>query len=100
MAKKSAAKKAAKKTVRRVPASTRAASAGANPPAAETSMFQVLEPFKFHGAAVKPGEWVEMSDDEAREYQDAGVLGTEPGEVPDADETNTTTDASEAEKAD
>jgi len=60
-----------------------AANAQANP---KTAMFQVLEPFWLGGAVVKPDAFVEMTAAEAQRYQDAGVLGTEPGEVPtDAD---------------
>lgn len=57
---------------------------------ASTAMFEVLTPFKFRGARVIPPAWLELTDDEAKPYQDAGVLGTEPGEVP----TDTDDDAS------
>lgn len=82
-----ATKKAAK-TIRRAPVPRPA------PPAvdqAETALYEVLRPFKFRGGVVKPPAFVEMTADEAREYQEAGVLGTEPGELPapDADDTNT-----------
>lgn len=64
----------------------------ANP---ETALYQVLEPFWLNGATVKPKHtdgapvFIEMSAAEAREYQEAGVLGEEPAEVPD---TNTPDD--------
>lgn len=64
------------------------AAAGATP--AITAMYEVLTPFKFRGARVIPPTWLELTDDEAKPYQDAGVLGTEPGEVP----TDTDDDAS------
>lgn len=57
--------------------------------ATETSMFQVFEPFKYQGVVIKPTDaegnpvFIEMTAAEAEQYQDAGVLGTEAGEVPD-----------------
>ena len=57
----------------------------ANP---ETALYQVLEPFWLNGATVKPTGadgapvFIEMAAGEAQAYQDAGVLGTEPAEVP------------------
>lgn len=50
-----------------------------------TAIWEVLSPFKFRGSVVKPPAWIELSDEEAKLYQAAGVLGTEPGEVPDTD---------------
>ena len=61
----------------------------ANP---ETALYQVLEPFWLNGATVKPKHtdgapvFIEMSAAEAREYQEAGVLGDEPAEVPGSTE--------------
>lgn len=85
VAKKAAAKTAvARQTVVRSAATTQAKQQ-ANP---ETSLFQVLQPFWLNGATVKPTDahgapvFIEMSDAEAKPYQDAGVLDTEPGEVP------------------
>jgi hypothetical protein len=40
--------------------------------------FRVLSPFKYKGNVVKPPEWIRMGWEEARPYQDAGVLGEEP----------------------
>ena len=63
----------------------------ANP---ETALYQVLQPFWLNGATVKPKHtdgapvFIEMSAAEAREYQEAGVLGDEPAEVPDTNETH------------
>lgn len=56
------------------------------PPKADapTALYEVLTPFKFRDTIVKPPSWIEMTEAEAAEYQDAGVLGTEPGEVPGA----------------
>lgn len=45
--------------------------------------FEVLSPFKFLGVVLKPPVWVEMTSDEATEYQEAGVLGTEASLVTD-----------------
>ncbi|RRU89620.1 hypothetical protein EGJ24_02775 [Stenotrophomonas maltophilia] len=42
--------------------------------------FEVLTPFKFKGHPVKPPAWIEISEDDAANYQDAGVLGSEPAE--------------------
>jgi hypothetical protein len=52
-----------------------------------TAAWEVLSPFKFRGAVVKPPAWIELTAEEAAPYQAAGVLGTEPGEVPDTDES-------------
>lgn len=79
VAKKAASKTAAKKTVVRSTAATQSAI----DKAPETNTFEVLEPFWFGGAVIKPGCFIEMTDAEAVPFQDAGVLGTEPGEVPD-----------------
>jgi hypothetical protein len=38
----------------------------------------VLSPFKHNGVVIKPPAWIEMTWDEAKDYQDAGVLGDEP----------------------
>ncbi|HGM5881351.1 TPA: hypothetical protein ACKP5P_001440 [Stenotrophomonas maltophilia] len=43
-----------------------------------SACFEVLSPFKHNGAVVKPPAWIEMTWDEAEDYQDAGVLGDEP----------------------
>ncbi|HHA2680141.1 hypothetical protein [Stenotrophomonas maltophilia] len=40
--------------------------------------FEVLSPFKHNGVVVKPPAWIEMTWDDAEDYQDAGVLGDEP----------------------
>ncbi|MDN5925041.1 MAG: hypothetical protein L0H70_08590 [Xanthomonadales bacterium] len=37
--------------------------------------YPVLTPFKYGGFVVKPPSFIQMGEDEAREYQDAGVLG-------------------------
>lgn len=82
---KQAGKKAAAPRVVRSAAVTQAQQQ-ANP---ETALYQVLEPFWLNGATVKPKHtdgapvFIEMSAAEAREYQEAGVLGDEPAEVPD-----------------
>lgn len=56
----------------------------------ELAIYEVLTPFKFRGLIVKPPEWIELGANEAKPYQAAGVLGTEPGEVPtDDDESGT-----------
>lgn len=39
--------------------------------------YPVLMPFKFQGAVVKPPVFVQLAADQARQYQDAGVLGGE-----------------------
>lgn len=74
---------------------SQAATAAATQKAPETALYQVLEPFWLNNATVKPTHdgapvWIEMTEAEAAPYQEAGVLGTEPGEVP-----TTNTDASE-----
>ncbi|AMV00327.1 hypothetical protein [Xanthomonas citri] len=46
------------------------------------ALYEVLTPFKFRGATVKPPTWLELSASESESYQVAGVLGTEPGELP------------------
>lgn len=60
------------------------------PPVAEDDgtswMWEVLTPFKYGRVIVKPPAWIEMTTAEARHYQEAGVLGTEPAFPPDADE--------------
>lgn len=56
----------------------------------ESAIYEVLTPFKFRSLIVKPPEWIELGANEAKPYQAAGVLGTEPGEVPtDDDESGT-----------
>lgn len=52
----------------------------------ESAIYEVLTPFKFRGLIVKPPEWIELGATEAKPYQAAGVLGTEPGEVPTDDD--------------
>lgn len=42
-----------------------------------SACFEVLSPFKHNGVIVKPPAWIEMSWEEAQDYQDAGVLGIE-----------------------
>lgn len=54
----------------------------------ETAMYEVLEPFKFQGVPVKPPSFIEMTAAEALPYQEAGVLGDAPGEVPTSDVTH------------
>lgn len=90
---KKAAKKAVSKQSNKVvrSAATVQARAKADP---ETALFEVLTPFKFQGAVVKPPAWIETTAAEAEEYQDAGVLGTEPGQVPAAEEADEVTDDS------
>lgn len=79
--------KASKSTVVRSSAAVKAKTA-ANP---ETALYQVLEPFWLNGTTVKPTDadgapvFIEMDAGEVQAYQDAGVLGTEPAEVPTAD---------------
>ncbi len=46
--------------------------------APSTWCFEVLSPFKYDGVVVKPPAWIEMTWDEAEDYQEAGVLGDEP----------------------
>lgn len=73
------------------------AAAGAAQPS--TAMFEVLTPFKFRGKRVIPPAWLELTDDEAKPYQDEGVLGTEPGEVPtDTDDVSSNKDGSGAKE--
>ncbi|HGM5880638.1 hypothetical protein [Stenotrophomonas forensis] len=43
-----------------------------------SACFEVLSPFKHEGVVVKPPAWIEMGWEEAKAYQDAGVLGDEP----------------------
>lgn len=43
-----------------------------------TWCFEVLSPFKHNGVVVKPPAWIEMTWEEAEDYQDAGLLGDEP----------------------
>jgi len=47
--------------------------------------FQVLAPFWFRGGVIKPPAYIQMDVTEVLPYQEAGVLGTEPTQVPDAD---------------
>lgn len=60
---------------------------------AATAMYEVLTPFKFRGAVVKPPVWIELTAEEAAPYHAAGVLGIEPGEVPEHSEGESSTDA-------
>jgi len=46
--------------------------------APSTWCFEVLSPFKHNGVVIKPPAWIEMTWDEAEDYQEAGVLGDEP----------------------
>ncbi len=46
--------------------------------APNTWCFEVLSPFKHNGVVVKPPAWIEMTWEEAEDYQDAGLLGDEP----------------------
>ena len=39
--------------------------------------YPVLAPFKFQGFIAKPPAFIQMDADEARQYQEAGVLGDE-----------------------
>ncbi|MFA5589801.1 MAG: hypothetical protein WDA70_03660 [Lysobacteraceae bacterium] len=39
--------------------------------------YPVLMPFKFRGVIAKPPAFVQLAADQARQYQDAGVLGGE-----------------------
>ncbi|MBH1447192.1 hypothetical protein I5U30_03745 [Stenotrophomonas maltophilia] len=43
-----------------------------------SACFEVLSPFKHNGVVVKPPAWIQMTWEEAQDYQDAGVLGDEP----------------------
>lgn len=90
---KTAPAKAAKKVVKAVRARPSAAAveaaakvvtAAAQPQ--PTALWEVLSPFKFRGATVKPEAWIELTAEEAALYQAAGVLGTEPADVPDTDD--------------
>jgi hypothetical protein len=36
--------------------------------------YQVTEPFKFKGTVIKPGVWIQLSDDEAAQYVAAAVI--------------------------
>lgn len=100
--KKTAAKKAvAKKTaVKKVvsPRRTAAAAAvqdGSAQSQGETAFYEVLTPFKLGGVPVKPPAFVELTADEAVQFQEAGVIADEPGE-PDA----STSDEDAADDAD
>lgn len=65
------------------------------PPATEeTSMYEVLKPAVIHGKVIKPPTWIELTAAEARPYQDKQILGTEAGEVPNADDDDSGTQAS------
>lgn len=75
------AKKAAPKVVRGAVAAAQV-SAAASGQALVTACYPVLEPFKFRDTVVKPGAWIELTEAEAAEYQEAGVLGTEAADVP------------------
>lgn len=66
---------------------------------APTALYEVLTPFKFRGAPVKPPAWIELTAEEAAPYQAAGVLGTEPGEVPEHSEGESSTDAGSGKDA-
>lgn len=59
-------------------AAAAAASTAGNDDVPNTWCFEVLSPFKHNGVVVKPPAWIEMTWDEAEDYQDAGVLGDEP----------------------
>lgn len=50
--------------------------------------YQTLTPFKFHGCVIKPPACVQMSADEARPYQAAGVVSDEGEEfdLPEGDD--------------
>lgn len=50
-----------------------------NPP--PLACYEVLAPFWFRGGVIKPPAWVRMDAAEAFQYQEAGVLGTEPGDA-------------------
>jgi len=55
---------------------------GTGEPPAPSFMFEVLEPFKFRGAFVKPPAWIELTAAEATPLQALQLLATEPGIVP------------------
>lgn len=55
-----------------------ATSTDENDDASNSWCFEVLSPFKHNGVVVKPPAWIQMTWDEAEDYQDAGVLGDEP----------------------
>lgn len=50
-----------------------------NPPL--PACYEVLAPFWFRGGVIKPPAWVRMDAAEAFQYQEAGVLGIEPGDA-------------------
>lgn len=54
---------------------------GTGEPPAPSFMFEVLEPFKFRGAFVRPPAWIELTAAEAKPLQALQLL-TEPGIVP------------------
>ncbi|MGB3393246.1 MAG: hypothetical protein WA956_05600 [Stenotrophomonas sp.] len=91
-ANKTATKPAAKKTAVPAPQQrvVRSAAATQVQQAAKpkTAAYRVLEPFWLGGTTIKPttpnGDpvLIEMTAAEAEPYQDAGVLGAEPSEVP------------------
>lgn len=98
--KKTATKKvAAKKTaVKKVVSPRRTAAAAAvqdgnEQGQGETAFYEVLTPFKLGGVPVKPPAFVELTADEAVQFQEAGVISDEPGE-PD---TSTPEDVADAD---
>lgn len=98
MAKKTAATKATSKTRAKVVRPVRAKPSAAAVQAAAkivteaaqeqpTALWEVLAPFKFNGTVIKPPSWIALSADDAALYQAHGVLGAEPGELPDTEAT-------------
>ncbi len=85
---KTATKKvAAKKTAVKKPvvsprrtAAAAAVQAGTAQAQGETAFYEVLTPFKLGGVVVKPPAFVELTADEAAQFQEAGVISDEPGE--------------------
>lgn len=95
-AKKAAVKKTAVKKPIVSPRRTAAAAAvqsGNAQAQGETSLYEVLTPFKLGGVIVKPPAFVELTADEAAQFQEAGVIADDPGE-PD---TSTMTEDADAE---
>lgn len=72
--------KKASKVLRRKPATQAQTAPAASAQPVETATYEVLTPFKLRGELVRPPLWVELSEDEAEELIEAGVIGADPVE--------------------
>lgn len=95
------AKKPIKPKIVRAPRAAQSAPRVDSTTQASTALYEVLTPFKFRGVILKPPTWIELTEREALPYQEDGVLGTEPADVPDPNsDVASTSDSSGENPAD